>query len=686
MKKRLLVLFITIAFTVSSIFTSFANSEQSKTISTDVISSILIDGKSIDTSNYTIDSNENTAAMYPLRLIAENLGAEVSWDNTRKCVVILYMNGEISLTPDTKIVTINGVDKKLSYNIDNKNSRIYVPTDFISQILGARVSLDSKTKTMSIQKPSASLETQVLSESEQKIQDNLATYLTSLELNRNFSGQILVETDGKIFIDRSYGYADYENHIKPFNTTTFAIGSVTKQFTAAAIAQLAEKGTLSYNDNVSKYLSNVPFGDKITIHQLLTHTSGLFNITNIAELYRIQPSEMTFDKLIPMIKDKPLDFEPGTKWSYSNTGYLVLGAIVEKISGKTLGNYMKENIFEPVGMKNTNISYDLDQKIVEAKGYTGYMDVVPESLDMILLNAAYGAGFLCSTAEDLYKWDLALQRGQVISKESLSKVFSKYSETKVIGHYGYGWSLTTGAYGEEISHGGNTFGFTSDNAMFPDKNAHIIILTNKGYANVVSIKENIIKILNGNIVTPLKERGSYAIPSLELTKYTGSFKAKDFEVNIVNNSGTLMLNLPGLTSKMVAESEGKLYSRDFDIELEYTINTKQEVTAIVLQVFGVRTICEKSADRTYIKLTDEQLKKFAGTYEIKNVFEFVVSVKDGKLTFQADGQPSFEVSPLSETEFESLLYGVKIKFDSKDTPKECIIYQAGQQLSAYKLN
>lgn len=685
MKKRFMVLLITMIFTASSLFTAFANSEQAQTLPTYVSSSIIIDGKSIDTTNYVIQTDDGTLAMYPLRLISENLGSKVTWDKSKKSALITSTNGTISLNPDSDRVSINGINKSLSYPIDNKDSKLYVPVEFISEILGARVDLNPDTKTINIQKPDESLESLTLTDAEEKAQIKLASYLTSLELNRNFSGQVLVEQNGKILIDRSYGYSDYENRVKAFNTTTFSIGSVTKQFTAVAIAQLVEKNKIAYDDQVSKYLSDVPFGDKITLHQLLTHTSGLYNYTNISDVLNLKPSEMTYTKLISLIKDHPLDFEPGESWNYSNTGYLILGEIVEQVSGKTLPDYMEEAIFEPAGMKNTRISFDLDKKLVEANGYSGYMDVTPDQLDVSLLNMAYGAGFLCSTVEDLYKWNEALKAEKLVTSETLTKIFGKHAEIQGLGQYGYGWFIATGAFGEEISHGGNTIGFTSLNALFPEKNAQIVILTNKGYMDLETIKESIVDVLNGGSLTPLEERGAYNIPSTELSKYAGRFKNEDVEVTVANNSGELLVSFQGITLKLLAESKDRLYCRDMEADIKYTFDANGNATGIVLNAFGSSVACERVADKEYITLTDEQLLKYVGTYEIKDLLKFVVTVKDGKLFFQADGQPEFDVMPSSETEFESSIYGVVIKFDSKDTPTNFIINQSGQQFSAAKI-
>lgn len=592
MKKKLLLIFFTITLLLFSTFTTFANNLQP---TGSISSSILVDGKPIDRSDYEFYINPDDIEMYPLRLIAESLGAEVTWEASKNSVLIKRWDREILLNPASNKVVINGVEKKISYNVEIKDSRIYVPAEFIIETIGARIVLNETTQAINLIKPADTLETIDLSDVDLKIKNTLVSYLTSLELNRNFSGQILVKNNGNILIDRSYGYSDYENHIKAFNSTTFAIGSVTKQFTAAAIVQLAENNKLSYDDKVSKYFNNVPFADQITIHQLLTHTSGLYNYTNLLpDLLGTDLSEMTFEALMSLIEDKPLDFEPGTNWSYSNTGYLILGEIVEQVSGKTLEHYLQENIFNPAGMINTGIAFRLDEKLLEANGYSGHMEVVLDSYDSVLLNIAYGAGYLASTAQDLYRWNEALLAGEIVSLESLDRMFGKSSDMNLLVPYAYGWIFNTGEYGEEISHGGNTIGFTSDNAIFTEKDAQIIILTNKGYADLLSIKSNIISILNGNVISPLDEI-------------------------------------------------------------------------------------------TYITVSEEQMNKYAGAYEIKGLLKIDILVHDGKLYLQGENQPAIELAPLSETTFESSLFGIAIEFNSIDSPTEFTLNQAGQQFKAVRL-
>lgn len=593
MKRRLMLILVLISMIFSSTFIAFADSTQ--TVSSYIPAAVTVDGQQLDSADYTTFINDDGSIMYPLRLISEGLGTEITWEATKESALLTNYNGEIWVNPFEKVATVNGVEKKLNESIALKNSRIYVDTKFISQILGARLEIDKDTLAISLIKPSAGLESLELTTEEENIQRAIASYLTSLELHRNFSGQVLVAKDDKILLDRSYGYSDYENQIKAFNSTTFAIGSVTKQFTAAAVIQLAEDNKLSYEDKVSKHLSNVPFADQITIHQLLTHTSGLYNYTNqLSDFLDIDEAEWHFERIMELIQDKPLDFEPGTNWNYSNTGYLILGEIVEKLSGQTLDKYLQDNIFTPAGMKNTGVAYRMDEKIVEANGYSGSMEVMLDTVDRILLNVAYGAGYLHSTAEDLYRWNTALLAGEIISAESLERMFGKASDMALLVPYGYALMFDTGVYGEEIFHGGNTIGFTSENAIFTDENAQIIILTNKGYADLNSIKYNIASMIKGNIVPPVEEL-------------------------------------------------------------------------------------------TYITVSEEQLNKYIGTYEIKDMLVIDIFVENGKLMLQGEGQPAIALDPVSEIFYESTSFGIAIEYDSKDTPSGFMLYQAGMQFRAEKI-
>ncbi len=525
-------------------------------------------------------------------------------------------------------------------------------------------------------------------QTDQSVQELLDNYFMKLEVNRNFSGQVLVTQNGKLLLSKSYGYSDYEQKIKVTNETTFSIGSVTKQFTAACVAKLVEGGKVSFDDPISKYIKDVPHGDEITIHQLLTHTSGLFNYTNTKEFVALKLNETSYDNLIKLIADKPLDFEPGTKMSYSNTGYLVLSKLVENVSGQKLQDYMSANIFEPVGMTHTGVSYAGDKKLVNAKGYSGYLKVEPDTFDPILLNVAYGAGFLCSTAEDMQKWDVALQSGKVVNQESLNKLFGTYTEAPQFGSVGYGWFTNDSLLGKEIAHGGNTTGFTALNALYPDQKVNVVILVNKQSADLQSLAVDIQKMIKGEQVKTAEPYGNLKLEASELSKYAGTFEV-DGEQLVVKIEGDKLIleriqGMP-LNVELSIDTKNKLYSNNIQVDLEYTFDESGIATSIMCNFAGQNQKLTRASDKQYLPRTKAQLEALTGTYEIKGLFKLNVFEQDNKLMIQAEGQSALEVKAISETIFEAASVGAVFEFDSKEKPKTVILKQAGQEFTGDRI-
>src|SRR6185503_9889262 len=207
---------------------------------------------------------------------------------------------------------------------------------------------------------------------DEELAKSLSAYLDEASANDRFSGAVLVAKNGQPVFQKAYGFANQTTKVPNNLQTKFDLGSMNKMFTAIAIAQLAERGKLSFTDTVGKYLPNFPnkaIADKVTIHHLLTHTSGMGSYFNEKFFANIN-SLRTVPDYLPLFADEPLAFEPGTKWQYSNSGFVVLGLLIEKISGQSYYDYVKENIFKPAGMNSTD-SYERDKEILNlAIGYT----------------------------------------------------------------------------------------------------------------------------------------------------------------------------------------------------------------------------------------------------------------------------------------------------------------------------
>ena len=292
---------------------------------------------------------------------------------------------------------------------------------------------------------------------------------------KEFNGTILVMQKGKAIYKKSIGMADREWNVPNTAETKFRIGSVTKQFAAACILLLAEQGKLSVDDQLSKYIPNYPKGDSITIHMLLNHTSGIKNYTDLPDFWPKAVLPLSTDSMIALFKNKPLDFSPGNNWNYSNSGYFLLGVIVEKVSGKNFTAYLTENIIKKVGLKNTSMDR-LDSVLAfRARGYDKNRQGVWQQAMYISMEGPYSAGAMVSTVEDLYQWTKALHNNQVLSAASTQKMMTPYKN-----NYGYGIGIDSLKTHKRVSHSGGIPGFASYLGYFPDDDLCVVVISNNG--------------------------------------------------------------------------------------------------------------------------------------------------------------------------------------------------------------
>ncbi len=305
--------------------------------------------------------------------------------------------------------------------------------------------------------------------------DLLDEYVQAEFTVKEFNGTVLVMQQGKAIYKKSFGMADREWNVPNTANTKFRIGSVTKQFTAVCILLLAEQGKLSVDDQLNKYIPDYPKGDSITIHMLLNHTSGIKNYTDLPEFWPKAILPLSTDSMIALFKNKPLDFSPGTNWNYSNSGYFLLGVIVEKASGKKFTAYLTENIIQKVGLKNTSMDR-LDSVLAfRAKGYDKNRQGVWQQAMFISMEGPYSAGAMVSTVEDLYLWTKALHNNQVLTSSSTQKMVTPYKN-----NYGYGIGIDSLKTHKRVSHSGGIPGFSSYLAYFPTDEICVVAISNNG--------------------------------------------------------------------------------------------------------------------------------------------------------------------------------------------------------------
>jgi len=329
----------------------------------------------------------------------------------------------------------------------------------------------------------------------------------------------LISKNGKIIYEKAFGMVDMEANLPANTKNVFRIGSITKQFTAIAILQLYEQGKLDLKDGIQKYVADFPSNNvKITIEHLLTHTSGIKNLTEIEGL-EIKQTPYSAKELIDLFKNKSLDFQPGEKYSYSNSGYVLLGYILEKISGKTYDDYIKSNIFDELGM--TYSYYDNSTSIIKnrAKGYD--LDSTYKLVNAAYLNTSfpYSAGGIIMTVRDYFKWHEGLLTNQLIKNETLQKALTPFQlNDKTFTNYGYGWAFGDVFGSKKIEHGGHINGFNCKETYLPQEDILVVIFSNGSFVNT-----DIINDQAAAIVAEKAQLKEIEISSTAMNNYVGTY-------------------------------------------------------------------------------------------------------------------------------------------------------------------
>jgi CubicO group peptidase (beta-lactamase class C family) len=314
-----------------------------------------------------------------------------------------------------------------------------------------------------------------------KLFEQADVYISAEAAHHFFRGAVLVGINGRIAFEKAYGMGDEEWGAHNTLNTKFRIASLSKQFTAACILFLQERGRLNVHDPISRYLSGIPVAwQAITIHQLLTHTSGIPNYTSSPEIAKLNRTGATPQQMIAVVADKPLDFKPSTNWNYTNTGYILLGMIIERVSGQPYANFLQSNIFGPLGMGHSG--YDRAGDIIKERA-SGYqiLDGHVANSDFIDMTIPFSAGGIYSTVEDMYRWNEALtEDGKLLSAQSLKQMFTEYPEATHEGqHYGYGVVISRLKFGKLLYyHGGGVEGFSSSIQRYPQERVCIVVLSN----------------------------------------------------------------------------------------------------------------------------------------------------------------------------------------------------------------
>jgi len=379
-----------------------------------------------------------------------------------------------------------------------------------------------------------------------------------------FMGSVLVARNGKVSFSKSYGWADLEWNIPNSPTTRFNIASMTKQFTAAAILLLEDRGKLRTDDPITKYFPDAPaHWSKITIYNLLTHTSGISD-----DSAKYTPG--TPDSLV--LSDKPLNFQPGEKWSYVNMGYLILGYLIEKISGQTYADFLHENIFEPLRMNDSGLDSNVTVIPHRASGYWPGGNGI-ENAERPNLSIGFSAGSLYSTTEDLLRWEEGLFGGKLLTPASLRKLTTPFRSD-----YACGLHVNRVNGRLMIEHDGNNIGFNSDMAYYPEDGLAVIVLANLNGTVTGKITTALSAAARGETLALSPPPREIALPKEVLARYSGKYQFPDYSLEMTIEGSHLTARFDdGATVVFFAESETRFFSKAWDIQFEFSTNDKGEV-------------------------------------------------------------------------------------------------------------
>jgi len=404
-----------------------------------------------------------------------------------------------------------------------------------------------------------------------------------------FNGSVLISKKDKILLSKGYGMANFSYDVPNTATTKFKLASVSKQFTAMAILMLHEKGKLSVDDKLNKYIPDYPAGEKISIHHLLTHSSGIPNVTDLPKFDSIMVLPHTLEKTISYTKKLPLEFEPGSKFKYSNSGYILLSFIIEKTSGKNYGGFMKENIFEPLGMKNSGLYNQMEVMKNVAVGYhMGENEM--EEVNYVDMSLPSGAGSLYSTVEDMFIWDRAFYSEKLVKKATLEKMITPFKD-----NYAYGLKIDNYGGHKLVTHSGGIQGFATITNHFPEDELYIVVLKNVENQTLFPANKVCKAIMYDQKFDLPIERKIASVDKKVFDKLVGNYELQPgFVLSITKADGKLYSQATGQGKcEIYPETEYKYFLKVVDAQLEFTKDDKGNATSLTLFQGGAKMPAKK---------------------------------------------------------------------------------------------
>ncbi len=526
--------------------------------------------------------------------------------------------------------------------------------------------------------------------------EQLADYWINARVGAEDAGLVvLIARKGEILYHKAFGLADVANKRPLTTNSSFRIGSITKQFTAVAILMLVKEGKLSLDDKLAKFYPGVANADKISIRQMLNHTSGIRSYTETAEFLENAVAYIQPEKMEATIQGYKPDFEPGENWSYSNSGYYLLGRITEKVSGQSLGQFWEKRIFEPLEMNRSGY-YDNRLKIArpdEAIGHSNESGSYLPATDWEMSWAA-GAGAISSTTEDLLRWNNAVFSGKIISPELLAEAHSpgrlnnKQVADAMGGAYGFGWMFDDFRGVKTIGHSGGLLGFSSYLTYWPEQDVTIVVLANAMPSNGPDPADCANTLGEFFFFPLLAEQNSYAVAQVDLAllpDYVGRYAYPGGTImNVRLQDNHLLAQLTGQAEfELFPESTDIFFWRITEAKIAFQRDATGKITGGIHQQSGRSMNVTRMPDEVTVAVDPAILDRYTGTYDLRGS-DLVVERRGNQLVIVMANQPEMEIFPRSETEFYLKIVQATVKFetDANGRAVQLLLNQAGMEMEA----
>lgn len=528
----------------------------------------------------------------------------------------------------------------------------------------------------------------------QTITDDIDKFMNEKYPANQPGAAILVAKNDKVIFRKGYGLAN----LNPDNPVTpemvFRIGSITKQFTSTAILKLAEQGKIDLKADITKYFTDFSTpGKTVTVEQLLNHTSGIKSYTSLPDAMSKKGLYISPVDMMKIIQGQPSDFDPNDQWLYNNSGYFLLGMIIEKVSGMTYSEYVAKNLFKPAGMK-ASFTDDSNLPANVAKGYQKSGSTEFIASDYVHPSIPYSAGAIFSTVDDLWKWNQAVFTYKLVKKESLEKAWTptKLNNGKLVG-YGYAWQLGRLGDAKVIGHGGAIDGYLSMELYVPDQKIYVCILSNSMTVNPEEYTYQIAGIVAG--ISNAKGPETLALTEVALDEYTGVYQISDKEDRFITRKGAQLSSqrTGGTKYEIFPYGKDAFFFKDSQTRLNFSRNTEGKIEALELKSrdfipqHAVKTNKPIPTGRMEIELAGEIFDNYVGEYELAPGFIIKIWREDKSFKAQATGQPAFDIFAEGETKFFLKVVDAQVEFSKDDTGRvvSMTLFQSGNQMPGKKI-